>query len=149
MEWKSRVSNLGGGGGRKKFGEVWGLHSMSLWKAIMHGFDAFVKETRFKVGEGGKVKFWEDNWCGEGPLRTVFPHLFAIASNKEAWVQDCIDRERGLLHWNVTFFQHFNDWELESGVEFFHTLHECKISFEGNDLLVWRKDAKGLMVKSY
>ncbi|RVW96590.1 putative ribonuclease H protein [Vitis vinifera] len=40
--------------------------------------------------EGGdlKVKFWKDKWCETIPLCEAFPSLFALASNKEAWVNE-------------------------------------------------------------
>ena len=42
----------------------------------------------FVVGDGGKVKFWKDKWCETIPLSEAFPSLFALASNKEAWVNE-------------------------------------------------------------
>lgn len=40
--------------------EVRGSHGMGLWKAIMQGLNDFVKEIGFKMGEGGKVRFWKE-----------------------------------------------------------------------------------------
>ncbi|RVW76992.1 hypothetical protein CK203_036864 [Vitis vinifera] len=51
----------------------------------------------FVVGDGEKVKFWKDKWCETIPLCEAFPSLFALASNKEAWVNEVwtAEGERG------------------------------------------------------
>ena len=33
----------------------------------------------FVVGNGQRVSFWKDNWCGDTPLCASFPSLFALA----------------------------------------------------------------------
>ena len=43
---------------------------------------------RFEVGNGSHVSFWHDVWCGEMPLKNVFPALFTIACAKEARVEE-------------------------------------------------------------
>jgi len=35
----------------------------------------FDKSVEWVVGEGKKVKFWEDNWIGGETLRCRFPRL--------------------------------------------------------------------------
>jgi hypothetical protein len=42
-------------------------------------------------------------WCGELPLKTVFPALFNIACAKEAWVEENMATVNGAIHWNVMF----------------------------------------------
>ena len=42
----------------------------------------------FSVGNGWKVRFWRDRWCGDSPLSVSFPTLFALGIDKEAWVVD-------------------------------------------------------------
>jgi hypothetical protein len=44
----------------------------------------FKQKVRFEVGNGSRVLFWQDVWCGELPLKTLFPALFNIACAKEA-----------------------------------------------------------------
>ncbi|RVW86697.1 hypothetical protein CK203_039843 [Vitis vinifera] len=38
----------------------------------------------YVVGNGRRIRFWRDIWCGDTPLRTSFPSLFAIATSKDA-----------------------------------------------------------------
>jgi hypothetical protein len=40
------------------------------------------------VGDGSKISFLHDLWCGNHPLKVAFLELFSIACCKEAWVAD-------------------------------------------------------------
>ena len=66
------------------------------------------------MGDGKNVRFWKDKWCGTTPLCEAFPSLFAIATFKEAWVNEVWTAEgerRG--SWTPSFNRLFNDWEME------------------------------------
>ena len=67
------------------------------------GVDTFKQYVRFEVGNGSRVLFWQDVWCGEQPLMNAFPALFTIACAKEAWVEENMDSVNGAIHWNVLF----------------------------------------------
>ena len=45
----------------------------------------------FSVGDGRKVRFWVDRWCGDEALSLSFPFLYALATSKEAWVLEVWD----------------------------------------------------------
>ena len=53
----------------------------------------------FLVGNGQRVKFWIEKWCGDTPLSHSFPSLFAITSSKEALGVGCLERG-GEGHWD-------------------------------------------------
>jgi hypothetical protein len=36
------------------------------------GWEGFSKFVRYEVGDGSKVRFWHDVWCGEQPLKFSF-----------------------------------------------------------------------------
>jgi hypothetical protein len=52
-------------------------------------------------------------WCGEVPLKTLFPNLFLIASGKDAWVEENMQRQNGTILWNILFTRPVHDWEVE------------------------------------
>jgi hypothetical protein len=37
------------------------------WKCIRRKWDGFANHVRYDVGDGSKVLFWHDVWCGEQP----------------------------------------------------------------------------------
>jgi hypothetical protein len=43
--------------------------------------------VRYEVGNGSKVLFWHDVWCGEVPLKTLFLDMFLIG-----WRRVCKDK---------------------------------------------------------
>ena len=42
------------------------------------------------MGEGSRVSFWHDPWCGPTPLKELFPSMYACFVSKEAWVSDLV-----------------------------------------------------------
>jgi hypothetical protein len=43
------------------------------------------------VGDGSRVSFWHDWWCGDTALKIAFPILFSIACVKDASVADNVE----------------------------------------------------------
>jgi hypothetical protein len=74
---------------------------VGVWKHIRRGWELFSKFIRFEVGDGTRIRFWQDVWCGDQPLKESFPVLFRIARNKEAWVSDHMQIMNEEIHWNV------------------------------------------------
>lgn len=46
------------------------------------GGGVFARHTRFILGDGWKIKFWCDLWCGDITLKDSFPSVFQIACEK-------------------------------------------------------------------
>jgi hypothetical protein len=57
---------------------------VGLWTNITRGWEKFCSHTRFEVGDGSKVRFWHDHWCGDTALKESFQDLFGIACIKDA-----------------------------------------------------------------
>ncbi|WKA01914.1 hypothetical protein VitviT2T_020163 [Vitis vinifera] len=62
-------------------------YGVGVWKAIRKGWENFRSHSRFIIGDGTRVKFWKDLWCGNQSLEEAFPILFNLSVNKEGWVQ--------------------------------------------------------------
>jgi hypothetical protein len=56
-----------------------GSYGVGLWKNIWRGWSSFCSHTRFELGDGFKIRFWDDVWCGEMTLKEAFPVLYGIA----------------------------------------------------------------------
>ena len=52
----------------------------------------------FSIGDGRRVRFWEDRWCGDDTLSRSFPSLFELTASKEEWVAEVwvVSGEEGL-----------------------------------------------------
>jgi hypothetical protein len=130
--------------------EVGGPYGVGVWKCIRRGWDNFKQHVWFEVGNGSRVLFWQDVWCGELPLKTVSPALFNIACAKEAWVEENMDIVNGAIHWNAMFVRPVHDWELEEFLRFFKLLYSLQIRYGGVDRICWiPSKRKNFEVKSY
>ena len=98
-----------------------------------------MNHTSFVVGDGSRIKFWHDSWCGELPLRVQFPELFRLARVLEAIVADHICYIGSNCHWDITICRPVHDWELSWS---FSTL----VLF---DEAIWIRYAGGPLVERY
>ena len=83
------------------------------------GWDLVGSSASFEVGDGKRVKFWKDKWCGDVTLASAVPSLFAFTLSKEVWVTEVWDDMGEGGHWNPHFIRHLNDWELDNVEDFF------------------------------
>ncbi|RVW75908.1 hypothetical protein CK203_051791 [Vitis vinifera] len=56
----------------------------------------------FKVGEGTKVNFWTDQWCGNEACPKLFPSI-CLGGPKERSVNEMWDSSLGQGGWNIRF----------------------------------------------
>ena len=121
----------------------------SLWKDIRKEWPSFSQNAVFSLGNGRRINFWKDIWCGEEALCSRFPSLFNLAPNKEAKIADIWDRDRGAGSWSPNFIRPLNDWEIEEVASLLHTLHEVSYCPSGEDKLLLKGDKeKGFLIRS-
>ena len=116
-----------------------GPHGCGLWKGIMLGWDFFSQNVRMVAGRGDRILFWHYLWCGETPLKTLFPVLFSCSSNKTASIESLLSRP-GVGEarvWNLAFILDFNDWELDELLNFFNLIHSKISRKERPDAMSW------------
>ena len=88
--WKLIISRkYGEEGGGWISREVREGYGVGFWKEIRKEGVLMFKNVSFTVGDGRRVKFWKDIWCGNIPLCEAFPSLFAFVVSQDAWVVDC------------------------------------------------------------
>ena len=66
---------------------------MGVWKAIRNGWENIRTHSCFIIGDGTRVKFWKDLWCGNQSLEYAFPNLFNLAVNKDGWVVEAWEED--------------------------------------------------------
>uniref|UniRef100_A0A2N9E7V6 Reverse transcriptase domain-containing protein n=1 Tax=Fagus sylvatica TaxID=28930 RepID=A0A2N9E7V6_FAGSY len=127
-----------------------GPHGVGLWKSIRSRWATFSKFVVFEVGDGSLIRFWDDVWCAEEPLKMAYPELYRIACVKDAPVADFVQVRGNAVHWEVTFTRLAQDWELESISSFFDLLYSANIISSEKDKMCWKPArSKGFQVKSF
>ncbi|RVW92613.1 hypothetical protein CK203_039393 [Vitis vinifera] len=113
-----------GGWGSREVRESYGV---GFWKEIRKEGALMQNKVVFSVGNGRRVKFWKDIWWGNFALCNSSPSLYAIASSKEAWVEEFWDTsgEKGV--WSPRFSKPFNDWEVEEEERLLLTIRGARL----------------------
>jgi hypothetical protein len=55
------------------------------------------------MGDGSKIRFWNDSWCGDKALKEAFLDLYCIGHVKDASMADHLEVSSGFRQWNVSF----------------------------------------------
>ncbi|RVW87422.1 hypothetical protein CK203_033651 [Vitis vinifera] len=82
------------------------------WKAISQVFQEFSSFTRFVVGNGERIRFWEDLWWGDQPLGSQYPSLFRVVLDKNIPISSVLGPTRP-FSWNLNFRRNLSDSEIE------------------------------------
>ena len=68
-----------------------GAFKVGVWKEILKETDWCLDNMVFIAGKGTKISFWIDVWCTGTTLSQNFPYLFALASHRNATVEEMWD----------------------------------------------------------
>ena len=96
----------------------------------------------FTIGNGTKIRFWTNLWCGSTVLSQRFPHLHVMAAHRNAMVEEMWDHNVGQGGWDLRFMRDFNDWELDMVGNFLHVLRGYKPTLE-EDSVYWKGGRNG------
>ncbi|GKV11786.1 hypothetical protein SLEP1_g23006 [Rubroshorea leprosula] len=132
-------------------GKWWGRLAKGedgLWSKVMSSkygengghwldWDGFTEGFRIKVGEGKRVSFWWDEWCGESYLANKFPRLYILCTGKD---EECFQMGRalnGTWRWNLTWRRTLHQWEDETAKELQNMIEKVRISPGSADNWEW------------
>ena len=142
-----------------KYGNEWGgwctksvlgAYSVCLWKFIRSGWLNFSKFLRYDVGDGTRVKFWDDVWCRDRPLKEAFPDLYNISRTRDASVSEVLCYANGSIFWDLQFRRLVNDQELQSLDSCMVLIYSTKVRGVGSDKLCWKlSSSRGFTVSKY
>lgn len=109
------------------------------WREIRALWPKLQENSRIRVDNGLKTRFWKVNWLEEAPLPDRFPDLMMLCRNPEINVAECWSNHGR----NLNFRRCLNDWEVERVASL---LNEVKI-FAGTTMepekLRWRHTTEG------
>ena len=102
---------------------------------------AFAEERiNYKVGNGQKISFWNDNWIGGAPLQHQFPVLHNLFILQQATVAE-MGTGQG---WNLHLRRNLNDWQVDRIATFYTIMDRFNNLSEERDTIVWKKGREGI-----
>ena len=107
--------------------DIRGGYGTGLWKDISKEWITFSQNSSSSLGNGRRLRFWLDPWCGGTALCNAFPTLFNVVAHKDATIAEVWDSSRVDGGWSPVFQRPFNDWEMEEVERFLLVLHSKKI----------------------
>ena len=119
-----------------------GSYGMGLWKFINKDWHRLSSHIRLIPGDGSRISFWGEVWCGSSPLLKVFPGLYSLTSNKKASIVDNFDLLSGSRQWNISFLRPLNDWEVENLASSYSLLYSYNLG-GGVDKIWWVPNRNG------
>ena len=87
------------------------ISQFSIGPCLERGFEA-LKFTRFMVGDGERIQFWEDLWWGDQPLGVHYPRLLRVVTDKNIPISSILGSTRP-FSWNFNFRRNLSDSEIE------------------------------------
>ncbi|RVX21268.1 putative ribonuclease H protein [Vitis vinifera] len=123
--------------------DVMGRNGVGLWKAIRKRWGLFDGRVAFHLGNGQRVKFWKDKWCGDGPLCESFPSLFSMSMSKNAWVSEVWNPVDDGIGWTPLFARAFNDWEIDLVERLLQRIQAFRVQREEEDRVIWTASKDG------
>ena len=131
-----------------KYGNEWGgwctksvsgAYGVCLWKFI-----------QYEMGDRTRVKFWDDVWCRDRPLKEVFPDLYNISRTRDASVSKVMRYANGRVSWDIRFHRLVNDQESQSLDSFMVLIYSTKVRGVGSNNLCWKPaSSRGFKVSGY
>ncbi|KAM2375829.1 hypothetical protein ACFXTH_044543 [Malus domestica] len=126
------------------------VSSRSPWKDISSGSHQFLICCKFEVGNGERVRFWEDGWLTGGPLKEQFPRLFLLSRKYSHNISSFVEVSSNSLSWNFDFRKNLNEMEIEEVATLLQKVEEVRLSPSKMDNRRWNLEASGLFTcKSY
>ncbi|CAM8878686.1 unnamed protein product [Rhodiola kirilowii] len=104
---------------------------------------AFREGLNFKLGNGNTLRFWDDIWLGDRPLKVSYKKLWSLATNKKAKVKEMGIWAEGNWMWQVKFRRSLYQWEEVKKDELLRTLCHVQLKNEEEDHIVWTHSEDG------
>ena len=117
--------------------------SSSFWQGVMWAAKALKFGYRWVVGNGRKIRFWEDIWFGTSPLSVQFWPLYSICHQHCVTISEVWDGSNIKL----TFRRVFTSTMMEEWYCLEQIIKETALNGD-EDAMVWQYESKGIYSSS-
>ncbi|RVW96808.1 Transposon TX1 uncharacterized 149 kDa protein [Vitis vinifera] len=112
------------------------------WKVIAQVFQEFSPFVRLVVGNGERIRFWEDLWWGNQSLCSQFADLYRVISVKNLTVSNVLGNSFPLA-WNLNFRRNLTDSEIDLLQRLMSSLSSVRFSPSLADSRAWSLSSSG------
>ncbi|WVZ92292.1 LOW QUALITY PROTEIN: hypothetical protein U9M48_038369, partial [Paspalum notatum var. saurae] len=103
-----------------------------FWTGLMDMKQEFLSLGSFSIGDGTQFRFWEDAWCGNRPLKFLYPSLFKTVRKKGATMADVMRS----IPLNISFRRGLYGERLNAWNELVGRVMNLELR-EGSDVFNW------------
>ena len=100
------------------------------------------------VGNGERIRFWEDLWWSDQPLCSQFPSLYKVIFVKNLTILIVLGKSYPLF-WNFNFYCNLTDTEIELLQRLMSSLSSVHLSPSVVDSKAWSLSSLGLFTVKY
>ncbi|GKU88289.1 hypothetical protein SLEP1_g2571 [Rubroshorea leprosula] len=97
-----------------------------------------------KLGDGGSLKFWSDDWVGGSALFNKFPRLFLLSTGQNAKVKDMGTWRNGSWHWKLPWKRQLRSWEEDLQKELLEIINSAHPIQNKEDQWRWHLENSGI-----
>ncbi|XP_028075237.1 uncharacterized protein LOC114277538 [Camellia sinensis] len=91
----------------------------------------FLDNLHIKVGNGCRVRFWQDKWCGGCCLKEGFPRLYSLSTAKNGSLKFFVDNKGTSEMWDLSLRRPLLQWEGKESSKLTNLLRAAPVLFSG------------------
>jgi hypothetical protein len=110
-----------------------------FWSGIMSVKDLFLGFGTFQLNKGTNIRFWEDTWVENRPLKAQFAHLYRIVRHKH----DTVATVFGTVPLNISFRRFLRGDTLQSWYELVAKVADVRLN-NREDKFHWGHTKNGI-----
>ena len=95
------------------------------------------------MGNGNRVRFWEDSWTKEGILKDICPRLFALSSKHASCIACFVDTHLFPHTWDFGFRRNLNEREMVELIKLLEILEGIRLCVLKMDKRRWELEDSG------
>ena len=98
---------------KKKSGSgLWQTLKQLIQDQKLTATQAFLQNIKLVVGKGNRIRFWEDYWTQDKPLKQLFPVLYEVSSQKFYTISSMGWFEGAVWRWTLAWQRELTQTEL-------------------------------------
>ena len=103
----------------------------------------FAHWIRYRVHDGLRVKFWQNEWFGQLVFANQFPNLFLLDHRQQGFVADNFSKDAIQVVWDFSFRRNLIDIEISDFANLLGMLNKMYLSVDKYDVRIWKVVVKG------